>query len=121
MKKAGADIFYEHENVLITFSGDTQIEFVTQNELVQRSRILFLECTYISADRPVERARRWGHIHLDEIVAGAEAFREIEHLFLIHFSPRYSHKEIKATLQARLPDWLYKRTTPFLSKPGRPG
>lgn len=104
-----------HEPVLV-FSGDTQIEFVLKNQIVQKAKILFLECTYICDERPIERARQWGHIHLYEIANYSEYFREIQKLFLIHFSPRYTKKEIYETLKKVLPDWLYKKTTPFLSK-----
>ena len=114
-KHAGEDLFTEQYQPLVTFSGDTQIEFVVENQIVQDSKILFLECTYICEKRPVQRARDWGHIHLDEIVANAELFRNVEKLFLIHFSPRYGRKEIEETLKRKLPEWLYERTTPFLT------
>lgn len=114
-KATGENLFNETYQPIITFSGDTTIEFVTENEIVQKSRILFLECTYICEKRQTARAREWGHIHLDEIVANAEAFREVEKLFLIHFSPRYGRREVEETLKRKLPDWLYARTTPFLT------
>ena len=119
LKQERDDLFYESETPMVTFSGDTQIEFVLENEIVRRSKVLFLECTYISDDRPVERAREWGHIHLDEIVANAEAFRETEKLYLIHFSPRYRPDDIRAALKAKLPEWLYEKTTPFIPTRGR--
>ncbi|MCB1323209.1 MAG: MBL fold metallo-hydrolase [Leptospiraceae bacterium] len=109
------DLFYEAEIPMITFSGDTQIEFVLENELVRSSRVLFMECTYICDRRPTERARRWGHTHLDEIVSNADAFADVEHLFLIHFSTRYKRETILKTLKERLPDWLHERTTAFLT------
>jgi ribonuclease Z len=115
-KTAGEDLFTEIYQPIITFSGDTKIEFVTENEIVQKSRILFLECTYICEKRQTSRAREWGHIHLDEIAACSEAFRDVEKLFLIHFSPRYGRREIEETLKRKLPDWLYERTTPFLQR-----
>jgi len=111
--KSNPDIFYESENPLVVFSGDTKIELIIENPEIQKAKILFLECTYIDDKRPVERARKWGHIHLDEIIANAEIFRNIEKLFLIHFSPRYSNEEIKAALKSKMPDWLHKKTTPF--------
>lgn len=111
----GEKLFDDLLQPVITFSGDTTIEFVTQNPIVQQSRILFLECTYICAKRPIQRAREWGHIHLDEIVENAESFRNIEHLFLIHFSQRYGRREIEETLKQKLPHWLYSKTTPFLT------
>ncbi len=116
LRKTNPDIIEEKYEPIITFSGDTQIEFVLHNEIVQKTKILFLECTYICDKRPIERARKWGHIHLYEIIQHAEYFKEIEKLFLIHFSPRYKKKEIKETLKQKLPEWLYKKTTPFLIK-----
>lgn len=116
LKKNNPDIIETKYEPIITFSGDTQIEFVLQNEVVQNSEVLFLECTYICDKRPVERARKWGHIHLYEIINYVEYFRKIKKLYLIHFSPRYKKKEIRETLKKLLPEWLYKKTTPFLTK-----
>lgn len=118
LKKERDDMFVEHHLPLITFSGDTQIEFVLENEIVRQSKVLFLECTFLDDARPVERARQWGHIHLDEIVANAECFRETEQLFLIHFSPRYRREVILDLIKAKLPDWLYERTTAYLTRGG---
>ncbi len=118
-KEQEEELFYEMAIPLIAFSGDTQIEFVLDNEVVRQAKILFLECTYIDDDRPVERARQWGHLHLDELVENVEAFRETERLFLLHFSPRYGKDKICKTLKKRLPTWLYQRTTPFLTYPSK--
>ncbi|MBI3396612.1 MAG: MBL fold metallo-hydrolase [Spirochaetia bacterium] len=114
MRKERDDLFEEVYHPIVTFSGDTQIEFVLDNEIVRQSKILFLECTYVDDKRPVERARKWGHIHLDEIAANAAAFENVERLFLIHFSPRYRSEEIRSALKAKLPDWLHAKTTPFI-------
>lgn len=114
-KARGEDLFVETYQPVVTFSGDTQIEFVTENEIVRQSRVLFLECTYVCEKRPIARAREWGHTHLDEIVAHADAFADVEHLFLMHFSTRYGRRELEETLTAKLPDWLRAKTTPFLT------
>lgn len=114
LKNKNVDLFYEKEQPLICFSGDTQIEFVLDNQIVQDSKILFLECTYICNDRPIERARKWGHIHLQEIAQNAEAFRNTERLFLIHFSPRYSKSEIFSWINKTLPAWLIEKTVPYI-------
>ena len=104
------ETFFEQMVPYITYSGDTKIEFVTKNKVVQKSKILFLECTFINSVRTIEQARYWGHIHLDEIVQKAELFRSIERLFLIHISPRYSKGEIARCLKNTLPSWLYEKT-----------
>jgi ribonuclease Z len=114
LKQERNDLFYESFTPHVAFSGDTTIEFVLEREIIRKTKILFFECTYICEKRPKERAREWGHTHLDEIAHNAEAFRDVEHLFLIHFSPRYRRDQINETLKRKLPDWLYEKTTPFL-------
>lgn len=113
LKQTGTDLFYEKMDPLITYSGDTRIDFFQENEDARNSRVLFLECTYIDDKRPVERARQWGHIHLDEIAASAELFRNIEKLYLFHFSARYRIEVIEKALKDKLPGWLYNKTEIF--------
>ena len=119
LKKQRDDLFYENYLPRITFSGDTRIEFVLEHSIVRQSQVLFLECTYIDDARTTKQTRFWGHIHLDEIVENADAFREVQKLYLIHFSPRYHSEKIQKILKQKLPHWLYEKTTPFLSIPGR--
>ncbi len=116
MKETNHDMFYENYTPQITFSGDTQIEFVLNHESVRKSKVLFLECTYIDEARTIEHTRKWGHIHLEEIIQNQDAFEEVEHLFLIHFSPRYRYDKICKILKEKLPSGLYEKTTPFIPR-----
>lgn len=75
---------------------------------MRESKILFLECTYVDADRNVERARAWGHTHLDEIIAHAKEFKN-ERIVLIHFSKRYKHSHIRDIVKRKTPDILKGR------------
>jgi len=113
MKKT-MDLFEEIYSPMITFSGDTQIEFLLENEDVRNSKILFLECTYIDDQRPVERARKWGHTHLFEIAQNAHALEKVDNLVLIHFSPRYSKERIHEAIRRHLPPELHARTHAFV-------
>ncbi len=114
LKKKRSDLFEEIHIPLISFSGDSRIEFVLEQEEVRKSEILFLECTYLDSERPVSRAREWGHTHLFEIRDNAEAFSEIKKIYLTHISPRYSAKMVHYALKTVLPDFLYKKTVPFM-------
>ena len=58
-------------------------------------------------------AREWGHTHLDELIAQADAFQN-EAILLIHFSARYKRSDILAALDAKLPPSLRGRVTPLL-------
>ena len=113
-KKKEKNMFYEKYIPRIAFSGDTKIEFLLNNESVRQAEALFLECTYIDKVRTIEQTRHWGHLHIDEIVENAEAFRNTKQLFLIHFSPRYKVNTIYKTLKEKLPSWLYEKTIPFV-------
>jgi|JI8StandDraft_1071087.scaffolds.fasta_scaffold06065_4 ribonuclease Z len=115
MKEKGLDPTEEIHNPIVSFSGDTKIEFLLENESVRKSQILFMECTYYCEKRGVDRARDWGHTHLDEIVAHADAF-ENEALVLIHPSKRYSFRELNELIVKKLPPRLLERTHLFIPK-----
>jgi len=104
-KKAGEDIFYVEEVPIFAYSGDTTIEFFTENEEVQKARVLFMETTYIDEKRTIERARRWGHTHLDELLENSHLIKN-EKIVLVHLSRRYYGKQIQEILERRIPDHL---------------
>ncbi len=103
----------ENYTPIISFSGDTQIEYVLENEDVRKSKILFLECTYLDEKRDIQKARKWGHLHLDEIIQHANVF-ENEKIVLMHFSKRYSPKEITEIVNQKLPKALQEKIVCFL-------
>ncbi|MCC5813595.1 MAG: MBL fold metallo-hydrolase [Leptospira sp.] len=112
-KDSGIEIETTIKTPVFSFSGDTKIEYVLENEAVQKSKILFLECTYLDNKRNVERAREWGHIHLDEIIQNAKYFQN-EKLVLIHFSQRYRYKEIREFIRDKVPKELMEKIHIFI-------
>ncbi|MCE9500526.1 MAG: MBL fold metallo-hydrolase [Leptospira sp.] len=112
-KIEGESVTEDKDVPMVSFSGDTKIEYVLEHKDVAESKILFLECTYIDEERNVERARLWGHIHLDEIVAYANEFKN-EKIVLIHFSKRYSFKYISEMIRKKIPKILSDRIHLFL-------
>jgi ribonuclease Z len=113
LKENGDELTEEKISPVLSFSGDTQIEYILENEDVRKSKILFLECTYIDNERDVQRAREWGHTHLDEIIHCADQF-ENEKIVLIHFSKRYNPRKILQTIEKKLPPSLRGRVSCFL-------
>ncbi|EPG64628.1 MBL fold metallo-hydrolase [Leptospira wolffii] len=101
-KSAGAEIDEQVTKPVVSFSGDTKIEYVLTHKDVAESEIIFLECTYIDKERDVAAAREWGHIHLDEIIHNLSAFKN-EKIVLIHFSKRYSIPYIRSVFSKRIP------------------
>jgi len=113
LKKQGIDLQEEKYVPIVSFSGDTKIEYVLENKDVANSKILFIECTYLDDKKNVEKAREWGHIHLDEIIHNADSFKN-EKIVLIHFSKRYSPKTIKELVYSKIPSSLKDRVECFI-------
>lgn len=112
-RMAGEPVSDERWEVEVAFCGDTLIDVVDREPHVQRARVLILECTFLDDRVPVEKARRSGHVHLDEIVARADRFTN-EAIVLTHFSTRYGPDDILRLLDRRLPPDLRARVVPLL-------
>ena len=108
LKEQGADIFETREISEFAFSGDSLVDFITENKEASSAKTLLMECTYIDEKRSVSRAREWGHTHLDEII---EIMPDLacEHLVLTHFSRRYRKSQIEETLRKKLTEEQLKR------------
>jgi len=102
LRKKGTDIHDVSEVPLLSFTGDTKIEFLESRPWVLKSKVLFVEATYIDDRKTVEEARTWGHIHLDEVIPNLSRL-ECEKIVLIHFSSRYSRAEIHEILDKKIP------------------
>lgn len=92
-----------------SFTGDTQIEFLDKDTpWIHQSRTLMMEVTYIDAARSIQRAKEWGHIHLDEVWPRLEAL-ECEQIIFIHLSARYRSRDLVALIEQKAPkDWKSK-------------
>eukprot|EP00123_Amoebidium_parasiticum_P020308 comp47213_c0_seq1/m.47591 comp47213_c0_seq1/g.47591 ORF comp47213_c0_seq1/g.47591 comp47213_c0_seq1/m.47591 type:complete len:369 (-) comp47213_c0_seq1:321-1427(-) len=100
---------------LLAYTGDTTIEAVDENEVVRNAHTLFLECTYVGDEggSSEEKARKWGHIHLDEIAERAESFKN-DKIYLMHFSNRYNADKIRSEIDKTLPLYLRERVQPWI-------
>ncbi|MDH5721256.1 MAG: MBL fold metallo-hydrolase [Spirochaetia bacterium] len=113
LRESKKDIFDAQHICVAFFSGDTTIEVLEKYPEARQAKVLVIECTYIDDARPIERARKWGHIHLDEIIDKHKLF-ENEKIFLTHFSRRYQPSYIKEILNQKLPDEIKNRIEPII-------
>ena len=114
LRAAGAEVTRAEQIPLLAYPGDCSAEIFEVCPELFTSRVLLLECSFLlPEDR--DRAREYGHIHLDDIVGNAERF-ENEAVVLTHFSQRYSTPEIRAALKS-LPEPLRGKTSAFLPPP----
>ncbi|HKI98913.1 MAG TPA: MBL fold metallo-hydrolase [bacterium] len=111
-------VAFEDEQWLprLTFIGDSTIETLYQRPEVGRSRILFLEVTFLM-DGEQELARNRGHTHVEDLVQFLRDCPDVlgnEHIVLKHFSMRYDRGTIKHVLRSKLPADFMERVTVLL-------
>lgn len=108
----GETVAEETEHDALTYIGDSTIATLREHPEVGRSEVLFLEATHLPGTPPAVSAR-YGHTHLDELVALYHERPEVfasPHIVLKHFSMKYSEEEIAAAARA-LPEGLRARVT----------
>jgi ribonuclease Z len=99
-RRDGIEVERAEEIDWLAYCGDTAAGTLDANQRLYRARVLLLECTFFLPEA-VERARRYGHLHLDDIVARREAFAN-EHIVLHHLSRRHEWQELRAAVDERL-------------------
>ena len=100
LKHSGAPIFDTQERVHISFPGDTTIDVLEHNPQLLESRVLLLETTYLDERKTPQECLDHGHIHLDQVLERARAFRN-EHLVFTHFSQAYRPAEVVEIIAQR--------------------
>jgi len=107
----GAEVTRREEIPLLAYPGDCSPEIFEAAPEIFRARVLLVECSFLGEDDR-DRARKYDHIHLDDIVERASLFQN-EAIVLTHFSMRYRPEEIFAALRT-LPGDLRDRVVAFL-------
>ncbi len=115
LRRQNLEVNEIHHVPVISFTGDTQIEFLDSRPWIRQSKILFLEATYLDEKKTIEHARNWGHTHIDEIIPRLDDI-ESEQIVIIHASSRYSDKEALRLLKEKIPTKHHERIVLF---PGR--
>ena len=104
LRRSGEQLDEYVEENLVSFTGDTKIEFL-ESDQARKSKLLLMEVTYWDGKKSVANAREWGHIHFDELLPRLEKI-EAERIVLIHASVRHTTKDIREIIEARVPEHL---------------
>jgi len=115
IRLSGEEVADISESSLLFYSGDTDQRIFDESPALFESRILMLECTFTDPN-DLERARRYTHIHLDDLEAVADRFRN-EMIILTHFSLRESFKEVHRLVSDRCPEAIRARVRLALPEP----
>lgn len=103
LRARGVEITEERVAPMLAVPGDTQIEFLLDNELARKAKVLVHEVTvWDEGFNNVEGCRGFGHTHVAEMVEHCEKF-EGEALVLCHRSMRWTRAEIEEIARRRFP------------------
>jgi ribonuclease Z len=102
----------ERLHPVFTYVGDSTVATLQQHPELGKSDVLFFEATHLpGTDRAV--SARWGHTHLDELVAlwhEAPATLASPYIVIKHFSMKYEARDVR-NAAAGLPEGLRERVT----------
>lgn len=113
LRSRGVEVTRREEIPLLAYPGDCGVEIFQAVPELFRARVLLIECSFLAVE-DIDRARTYGHLHLEDFLANAGRF-ENEAIVLTHFSQRYRPAEILEAL-GRLPPALAGRVIPFLPR-----
>ncbi|MFT7578633.1 MAG: ribonuclease Z [Myxococcota bacterium] len=97
LKKKGVAITRSQERVLLSVTGDTLVQVLDKHPALYQSEVLILECTFLDASKPLDKAHAGGHVHLDDLMPRLANF-ENRTLILSHFSQMHSPADIARLL-----------------------
>ena len=113
LRESGVDITQEVTTPEYAYTGDATIKVVDAVEAVRKVKTLFIEVTFLDDKVSIEKSKKRGHIHLDEVIERADLFQN-ERIYMMHFSARYSPGQIKKILSDRLPENLAEKVRVLL-------
>jgi ribonuclease Z len=113
--ETGAIVTEEYEQSLLFYTGDTDREIFQTSHQMFHSSVLMIECSF-TAEGERERARRYRHIHLEDLYDVADLFHN-ELIVLTHFSLRDDPKEIHKRVSMGCPRVLRERIRLGLPEP----
>lgn len=105
LSQSGVEISYEIRLPRVAYLGDSTIRGLDENPKMYEADILIMEVTFVAPGHRKEAIRKFGHIHLDDLLDRRDTFRN-KVIIASHFSSRYHEREVEQTIQQRVPDML---------------
>ncbi len=99
-RREGLEVERIEETDWLAYCGDTAASTLDANPRLYQARVLLLECTFFLPEA-VERARRFGHLHLIDLEARRAAFAN-RAIVLHHLSRKHEWSELRAAVDERL-------------------
>ena len=113
LRLSGVEVSAEIRIPKVAYLGDTAPGGLDACPDVYRAEVLIMEMTFVAPNERPERIHKYGHTHLDDIIARADRFRN-EWIIFSHFSTRLPPDTIQRIATKRLPEGLRERVRLWL-------
>lgn len=99
-RATGEDVTREVVVPLLAYGADGSLASPAAAAAVEEAEVTLIECTFFDPEER-DRAARYGHLHLDDLVSLAPHLR-CRHLVVLHASRRHRIAEVRKMLDERL-------------------
>jgi ribonuclease Z len=113
LRLSGVDVTQELRTPLVAYLGDSSPEGLDRCPAMFEAQVLITELTFVAHSHRKEKIHKFGHMHLDDLLARRERFRN-EVVIATHFSTRYTDDRIRRILAKKIPDMLDGRLNIWL-------
>ncbi|MHC5538742.1 MBL fold metallo-hydrolase [Singulisphaera rosea] len=113
LRLSGVEVSAEIRIPKVAYLGDTAPAGIDALPEVYRAEILIMEMTFVAPGERASVIHKFGHTHLDDILARSERF-ENEVIVASHFSTRLHPDQIQRIIDKRLPESLRGRLKVWL-------
>ena len=108
LRQSGVEVSAEVRVPKVAYLGDTAPAGLDIYAEIYKAEILILEMTFVAPQERPEKIHKYGHTHLDDIIARADRF-ENDWVIASHFSTRLHPDQIQKIVDKRLPEGLRRR------------
>jgi ribonuclease Z len=108
LRLSGVEVSAEVRIPKVAYLGDTAPLGLDAFPAIYTTEVLILEMTFVGAAERPAQIHKYGHTHLDDILARADRF-ENEVIIASHFSTRLHPDQIQRIVEKRLPESLRGR------------
>ncbi len=113
LRLSGVEVSTEIRIPKVAYLGDTSPAGLDTFPEIYRAEILIMEMTFVAPGERASVIHKFGHTHLDDILARAQRF-ENEVIVASHFSTRLHPDQIQRIVEKRLPESLQGRLKVWL-------
>jgi ribonuclease Z len=113
LRLSGVEVSSEIRLPRIAYLGDTAPQGLDAFPETYRAQFLILELTFVAPNERPALIHKFGHTHLDDLLARADRF-ENEIIIASHFSTRLHPDQIQRIVERRIPDSLRNRLKVWL-------